>query len=101
MAPSKPYMTDEWEATDRRLWLRVLDVARGRKREMTRVGPKGPRTIHAPNKGRGFRHWPNPKAMAWAVKQYNGYGGQWEPRGEDKTAAHRVVERFTGIQYSI
>ena len=100
MAPSKPYMTDEWEATDRRLWLRVLDVARGRKREMTRVGPKGPRTIHAPNKGRGFRHWPNPKAMAWAVKQYNGYGGQWEPRGEDKTAAHRVVERFTGIQYS-
>lgn len=100
MAPSKPHMTDEWEATDRRLWLRVLDVARGRKREMTRVGPKGPRTIHAPNKGRGFRHWPNPKAMAWAVKQYNGYGGQWEPRGKDKTAAHRVVELYTGVQYS-
>jgi hypothetical protein len=58
-------------------------VAKGRKREMTRVGPNGPRTIHAPNKGRGFRHWPNPKATAWAVKQYNGYGGRWKGRDED------------------
>jgi hypothetical protein len=82
-APSKPYMTDEWKPSDERLWLKVLMVAKGRKREMTRVGPNGPRTIHAPNHGRGFRHWPNPKAVAWAVKQYNGYGGRWKGRDEE------------------
>lgn len=81
-APSKPYMTDEWDPTDERLWLRVLMVAKGRKRQMTRVGPNGPRTIHAPNHGRGFRHWPNQKAVAWAVKQYNGYGGRWKGKDE-------------------
>lgn len=86
-APSKPFLTDEWDPTDERLWLRVLQVAKGRKREMTRVGPDGPRTIHAPNKGRGFRHWPNPKAIAWAVKQYNGYGGRWKGQGEESTKA--------------
>lgn len=86
-APSKPYLTDEWEPTDERLWLRVLQVAKGRKREMTRMGPDGPRVIHAPNKGRGFRHWPNPKAVAWAVKQYNGYGGRWKGEGEESTKA--------------
>lgn len=101
MAPSKPYMTDEWEATDQRLWLKVLNVARGEKRQMTRVGPKGPRTINAPNKGRGFRRWPSPRALAWAVKQYNGYGGQWKPRKEDskKNAAHLLIERFFGGHY--
>jgi len=86
-APSKPYMTDEWEPTDPRLWLRVLNIAKGRRRQMTRVGPKGPRTIHAPNKGRGFRHWPNQKAVAWAVKQYNGYGGRWKGRDEKAVTA--------------
>lgn len=82
-APSKPYLTDEWKPTDEPLWLKVLMVAKGRKREMTRVGPNGPRTIHAPNHGHGFRHWPNPKATAWAVKQYNGYGGRWKGKDED------------------
>lgn len=86
-APSKPYLTDEWKPTDEPLWLKVLMVAKGRKREMTRVGPNGPRTIHAPNHGRGFRHWPNPKATAWAVKQYNGYGGRWKGRDEKETKA--------------
>lgn len=96
-APSKPYMTDEWKPSDERLWLKVLMVAKGRKREMTRVGPDGPRTIHAPNHGRGFRHWPNPKAVAWAVKQYNGYGGRWKGKDEDgqevttKAAGHQMV----------
>lgn len=91
-APSKPYLTDEWEPTDERLWLRVLQVAKGRKREMTRMGPDGPRVIHAPNKGRGFRHWPNPKAVAWAVKQYNGYGGRWKGEGEESTKAASADE---------
>lgn len=104
MAPSKPYLTDKWEATDQRLWLRVLDVARGGKRQMTRTGPKGQRTIHAPNNGRGFRHWPNPKALAWAVKQYNGYGGKWRPKSEEqeaqKTSSHRLLERYFGVAYA-
>jgi hypothetical protein len=86
-APSKPYLTDEWEPTDPRLWIRVLNVAKGRKRQMTRVGPDGSRTIHAPHNGRGFRHWPNPKAIAWAVKQYNGYGGRWKGKGEEAVTA--------------
>lgn len=86
-APSKPGLEDKWNPTDARLWFRVLQVAKGRKREMTRVGPDGPRTIHAPNKGRGFRHWPNPKAIAWAVKQYKGFGGRWKGKGEDKKTA--------------
>lgn len=83
-APSKPYLTDDWTPTDPRLWEKVLMVAKGRRRQMTRVGPNGPRTIHAPHHGRGFRHWPNPKAVAWAVKQYNGYGGKWKGRDEDE-----------------
>ncbi len=98
-APSKPDPTDEWEPTDERLWLRVLMVAKGQKREMTRVGPNGPRTIHAPNKGLGFRHWPNPKATAWAVKQYNGYGGRWKGRDEKgndvttKSASYNLLQQ--------
>lgn len=86
-APSKPYLTDDWVPTDERLWLRVLNVAKGRRRQMTRVGPNGPRTIHAPHHGRGFRHWPNPKAVAWAVKQYNGFGGRWKGRDEQEVKA--------------
>lgn len=86
-APSKPGMVDKWHPSDVKLWTRVLEVAKGRKREMTRVGPDGPRTIHAPNNGRGFRHWPNPKAIAWAVKQYKGFGGQWKGKGENEKKA--------------
>lgn len=90
-APSKPYLTDEWVPTDERLWTKVLMVARGQKREFTRVGPNGPRTIHAPHHGRGFRHWPNPKAIAWAVKQYNGFGGKWKGRDEEEAVTARAV----------
>lgn len=72
--PSKPYLTDDHQPTDPSLWEKVLEVARGRRREFTR----NERTIHAPNEGRGFRHWPNPKAVAWAVKQYNGFNGGWK-----------------------
>ena len=108
-APSKPYLTDEWVPTDPRLWTKVLMVAKGRRREMTRVGPDGPRTIHAPNNGRGFRHWPNQRAVAWAVKQYNGYGGRWKGKDEatvmasqnlvtlQERLAQRLLGRFQGI----
>lgn len=72
-APSKPHLTDEYEPTNERLWQSVLDVARGTKQQLTLGG----RTINSPNEGKGFYPWPQPNAMAWAVKQYNGFGGGW------------------------
>lgn len=78
-APSEPYPTDEYGATDRHLWKACLDVASGDRREFTESG----RTIHSPNDGRGFRNMPaNPNGIAWAVKQYNGFGGAWKPHRE-------------------
>jgi hypothetical protein len=78
-APSEPYPTDEYRATDRRLWKACLDVASGERREFTESG----RTIHSPNDGRGYRNMPaNPNGIAWAVKQYNGFGGAWKPHRE-------------------
>lgn len=74
MSPSYPYMTDEYEPTNANLWERVLEVARGDRRELT----INDRTIHAPNQGMGFRHWPNSKGVAWAVKQYKGFNGGWK-----------------------
>lgn len=76
-APSEPYLTDEYEPTNPRLWRDVLDVAEGKRRQLT----IGPRTINAPNEGAGFRNMPNnPNGIAWAVKQYNGFKGNWRPR---------------------
>lgn len=115
-APSKPAPTDTWDPTNEKLWLAVLQVAKGKKRQMSKVAPGGDlRTIHAPNKGRGFRHWPNPKAIAWAVKQYKGFGGRWREKGKEveasldiafeshqlenwgrKLLASTVVDRFKG-----
>src|SRR5512142_3099508 len=82
-APTQPYLTDNYEAIDQKLWARILLVARGRRQEFSRVGPGGRLiTIHAPNEGHGFHRWPSPKAVAWAVKQYNNFGGQWQPKKE-------------------
>lgn len=64
------------------MWERVLEVARGDRQEYT----QGDRTIHAPNDGAGFRSWPDPNGTAWAVKQYNGFLGQWKRKGTEKTA---------------
>ncbi len=99
-APAKPYLTDTYNATDQNLWEKVLMVARGDLRYMTRVGPKGPRTIHAPNHGLGYRHWPNMRAVAWAVKQYNGYGGRWKSKDEGKgvTAALEGYSGWVGFR---
>lgn len=74
--PSRPYLTDEYEPSNERLWESVLEVARGDRRYYT----QNDRTINAPNKGRGFRHWPSQRAVAWAVKQYNGFNGGWKHR---------------------
>ncbi len=86
--PSYPHPTDEHAATNENLWQRVLEVASGRLREFT----QGDRTIHAPNDGRGFRKMPNnPNGIAWAVKQYNGFGGAWRNQKAEKVAASSPV----------
>jgi len=73
--PSYPNLVDEYTPTDPALWEVVLDVASGDRLEYTR----GDRTIHSPNEGRGYRNMPhNPKGIAWAVKQYNGFGSNWK-----------------------
>lgn len=77
-APSVPLPSDEWEPTNPALWNKVLDVAKGRKSELT----QGERTIHAPNNGRGYEPWPHPNGTAWAVKQYNGFHGNWKKQTE-------------------
>ena len=62
----------------------VLDVAEGSRLELR----QGDRTIHAPNEGQGYRNMPaNPKGIAWAIKQYNGFGGNWRP----KSASHSIL----------
>jgi hypothetical protein len=85
-------MTDEYSPTDAVLWEKVLEVARGDRREFTR----NERVIHSPNHGRGFRHWPNPKGVAWAVKQYNGFNGGWK-RTKPREARLLLQAGLSGI----
>jgi len=74
-APSTPGASDEWAPNNANLWKQVLEVASGERNELA----IGDRTIHAPNKGRGYRNMPhNPMGIAWAVKQYNGFNGGWQ-----------------------
>lgn len=88
--PAKPYQTDEYGATNEHLWEKVLQVARGDRRQFS----YGDRTIHAPNHGRGFRHWPSPKATAWAVKQYNGFNGGWKKKDlEQREAGLKLLQQ--------
>jgi len=76
-APSYPHLTDEYEPTNPALWERVKEVARGDVEELT----VGGRTIHRPA---DKYIWPSPPASAWAVKQYNGFGGNWRRTGMDQ-----------------
>lgn len=70
--PSFPHLTDENRPTKPELWRSVLDVASGDRIELTICD----RTIHSPNRGRGYRNMPNnPYGIAWAIKQYKGFGG--------------------------
>lgn len=86
-APSEPYLTDEYQPTNPDLWEKCVEVVNGKRRELTQYG----RTIHAPNDGRGYDHMPNPYGMAWAVKQYNGFGGNWKGKKEAASAhAHEL-----------
>lgn len=75
--PSFPNLVDEYQPTNERLWKDVLDVASGGRRDLTILD----RTINSPNDGRGYRGMPsNPKGIAWAIKQYKGFGGGFKKR---------------------
>lgn len=81
--PSFPNPVDEYKPTDESLWRIVLEVASGKRLEYRR----GERTIHSPNGTRGYRNMPNnPQGIAWAVKQYNGFGANWKNKSEAKEA---------------
>lgn len=94
--PSFPDLTDTQEPTKLDLWEKCLDVASGKRRQL-RIGD---REIHAPNNGRGYRNMPhNPKGIAWAIKQYKGFGGAWRPKRA--SLAERVAHRYLGEKHGI
>lgn len=93
-APSTPNPEDDWEPTNPSLWDKVVEVARGDRREYS----QGERTIHAPNDGLGFRVWPNPNGTAWAVKQYNGFGGSWKKRASVVVAEKLTKDWLMGVR---
>lgn len=79
--PSYPNLVDEYQPTDEKLWETVLEVASGTRLKYKRDD----REINAPNGTRGYRNMPhNPKGIAWAVKQYKGFGGNWKKSAKDK-----------------
>lgn len=89
--PSFPNPVDEYKPTDENLWKIVLEVASGKRLEFRR----GDRTIHAPNGTRGYRNMPNnPQGIAWAVKQYNGFGANWKGKEEKKEAMWSGLARM-------
>lgn len=76
-----PLPQDNHEPTNKWLWEQVLDLARGERRVLRYMDKE----INAPNNGRGWKHWPAPKGIAWAVKQYNNLGGGWKNKKEGST----------------
>ncbi len=94
-APAYWHLTDDHVPTNPTLWQVVLDVARGKRREYT----QGDRTIHSPNRCKGFKHWPNPRGIAWAIKQYNGFGGNWKGLEEVKMA--KDVDSLSRYLYGV
>ncbi len=79
-APSFPHLMDQYEPTNLALWEKVKAVARGDSESMT----LGNRTINKPTTK---FVWPSPPASAWAIKQYNGFGGGWR-----KTSVFEILE---------
>ncbi len=94
--PSYPYPQDKYEPTNPHLWTSCLEVASGERLELK----VGDRTIHAPNDGRGYRNMPhNPKGIAWAVKQYSGFGGNWRDQKEAMVRmAHGAIHCTEGAE---
>jgi len=61
------------EPTKPDLWEKVLELARGDKRDMKYRGKE----IQGPNRGKGFDEYPSSYANGWAVRIYNLLGGKW------------------------
>lgn len=78
-SPSFRHLTDEYEPTNPTLWERIKEVARGDKPSYSSGG-------HTVTKPSNWARWPNPPASAWAVKQYNEFGGTWKKKGATRTA---------------
>lgn len=78
-----PLPQDKYLPSNEWLWEQCLDLARG-KRKVLRYQDK---EIHGPRNGHGWRHWPAPRGVAWAVKQYNNLGGTWKDKKEEKKAS--------------
>jgi len=78
--PSYPQLTDTQEPTNNRLWQAMLELAEGRRLEYQ----QGDRIVHSPNGTQGFRNMPNnPYGIAWAIKQYKGFGGGFQDRKKE------------------
>lgn len=92
-APSKPLPEDNYEPTKEWLWQAMLDLAQGKRRDFT----LGDKTVNGPNDGRGYSRWPNPMGVAWAIKQYNNLGGNWQPKGKYKEAATENVRKLESL----
>lgn len=75
-APAFPHFTDKYEPTNAKLWEDILELARGERRELRILD----HIIHAPNRGLGFKHWPNKGGTGWCIRQYNNLGGKWKTR---------------------
>jgi hypothetical protein len=91
--PSLPQPVDEYQPTDQNLWKTVLEVASGDRLKYER----NDRTINAPNGTRGYRNMPhNPKGIAWAVKQYKGFGGHFK-KATTMIRHHAATE---GVEFS-
>ena len=83
--PSYPNLVDEYEPTDVKLWETMLEVASGDRLQYNRDD----REVNSPNGSRGYRNMPhNPKGIAWAVKQYKGYGGSFRKQATGTVVRH-------------
>lgn len=71
-----PLPQDDHFPTNKWLWEQCIDLAKGERRTLRYQDKE----IEGPHHGRGWRHWPAPKGIAWAVKQYNNLGGGWKSK---------------------
>jgi hypothetical protein len=85
-----PLPQDNHEPTNEWLWEQCLKLVRGERRELRYQDKE----IEGPNHGHGWKHWPAPKGVAWAVKQYNNLGGGWRDKKAQRVAA-RFAKRWS------
>ena len=85
------------EPTKPDLWEKVLELARGDKRDMKYRGKE----IQGPNRGKGFDEYPSSYANGWAVRIYNLLGGKWRrvpsgKAGKNKRQEPTMAPAFKG-----